>query len=319
MKLLPIFDKLLPSSVRARLSLPVESFINDDDISSLKSPINTAVSENGVSPAFFKGLILRASMEEILSLYPFDDLSSRDKAILEHLRKMEREHSEFKPLDSATWGNNLVLLNKIDRIIQKADTEFAVLVVNEKVIIWGFGNKLQASVDGSARAKLQELENYKKGNPVVSFFTHNHPGLFKQGDSAAYVPQSLSTLDLAYAVKRKLNLLRAIDYSGIPYTVISPDALWGEGSAHDLGSENWRHSPTLSEYLLQRDEEDRVFLAQHKCSEILNAGSLSPELTHHRDAILMNSQQWEEELPGIAVRFGFRYERKEEDISSLVN
>lgn len=312
MKLLPIFDKLLTLSRKAQLSLPAKSLDTREELFPRTFSVNkNDVPETQVTPSLFKGLMLAASMENIFPLYPFDNLSFKDKAILQHLRELEEEHSRFKPLDTATWERNLALLSKIDQVIQKADTEFAVLVVNEKIIVWGFGSKLQASVHDSARTNLQELKTYKENNQVISFFTHNHPDIFKQGDSGIYVPQSLSTLDLSYAVKHKLNLMRAIDYSGVSYTVISPDAQWGEGSANDLGSENWRQSPSLLEYLLLRDQEDESCLSQHKCFEILDARSLSPELIDHRGAILKNSQQWEEEMPGLAVRFGFRYEKKE--------
>jgi len=134
-KLLPIFDKLLPFSVKARVALPIEQFSNNEDTSSLISSADSAVSGIDVSQSLFKGLMLTASTKNLFPLYPFDDLSPRDK-------------------------------------------------------------------------------------------------------------------------------------------------------------------------------EDELFLSQHKCSEILNARSLSPELIHQREAILKNSQQWEEELPRLAVRFDFRYEKK---------
>jgi hypothetical protein len=261
--------------------------------SALKSDSEQITSPNG-SPKYYKGLLQLQELNKGLNIDdPYDLLSENDRRILLNLHALERKYCRFQPLGTHTREKVLDILSEVDPIIQKADTEFGVLVINERVLLLGCGQRDEVSSSDSCLIRQSFYPEIMKN----SFFavTHNHPNVFLQ-ESSSYVSAPSSLQDLTSFSKPHINLHRAVDYGGAVYTVeSSPNTKKG----------------LLADYLSHLTEDismDKELISDmQKLMKV--SGNLPPELRSSRDRVLEYLKGFEKALPEMAQQFGFTYRK----------
>jgi hypothetical protein len=182
-----------------------------------KSDSEQITSPNG-SPKYYQGLIQLQENKGLNIDDPYDLLSKKDRDILLALHALERKYCRFHPLGPDTREKVLDILKEVDPIIQKADTEFGVFVINERLLLAGCGQKGQIQASDSCLIRLSFYPEIMENS--FSAFTHNHPSGFFQ-KPGSYVPAPLSLADLIAFSNPRINLYRAVDYGGAAYTVES--------------------------------------------------------------------------------------------------
>ncbi|MBU6197240.1 MAG: hypothetical protein KGO93_06730 [Cyanobacteria bacterium REEB446] len=260
-----------------------------DSESTLDSP---RIISPEADPRHFQGLLqLQKLKREVNIDAPYHLLSKKDRGILLALHALERKYCRFQPLGPDTREKVLDILKEVDPIIQKADTEFGVVVMNERVFLVGCGQKdrIQASDSYLIRQSFypEIMEN------SFSAFTHNHPNaLFQEPSSYVSAPPSLG--DLVVFSNSRINLHRAVDYGGAVYTVQS--------------------SPNTKKELLADHLSDLAKgMDKQIIADIQNllkaSGNLPPELRFGRDRVLEYLKGFEEGLPEMAQEFDFTYSK----------
>jgi hypothetical protein len=256
-----------------------------------KSDSAQIISPNG-SPKYFQGLLQLQKLNRELNIdAPYDLLSKKDRDILLALHALERKYCRFHPLGPDTREKVLDILKEVDPIIQKADTEFGVAVINERVLVIGCGQKDQTRPSDSFLIKSSFYPEIMENSFIA--FTHNHPNLLFQ-EPSSYVSLPLSLMDLIFFSNSSLNLLRAVDHGGAAYTVeSSPNTKKG----------------LLADHLSDLDQD----MDKELISDIQNlvevSGTLPPELFQSRDRVLEYLKDFEEGLPAMAKQFGFTYSK----------
>ena len=266
--------------------------------SELKSNSEQITSPNG-SPKYYQGLIQLQVLNRELNIDdPYDLLSMKDRGILLDLRTLERKYCRFQTLGLDTREKVLDILKEVDPIIQKADTEFGVAVINEKVFVVGCGQKDQIRASDSFLIKSSFYPiNFFDRNPEIkenSFiaFTHNHPLLFQEPSS--YVSSPLTLIDLIFFSNSSLNLFRAVDHGGPVYTV--------EASSST-------EKALLADHLNNLGKNMDGGLISDMQELVKASGTLPPELHSSRDRILKYLKDFEGGLPVMAQQFGFTYSK----------
>lgn len=243
-------------------------------------------------PKYFQGLL---QVRDINIDDPYDSLSKKDRGILLNLRALERKHSRFQPFGANTREKVLDILKEVDPIIQKADKEFAVAVINERVLVMGCGEKDRFYPSDSFLIKLSFYPNLEINENFFTALTHNHPNVFLQElSSSVSAPLSLADLILfSNSPIFPINIIRAVDYGGDLFTV--------ETSLN-----------TKKELLADHLNDLRENMDQGLISDIqklVNSGTLSPELRSSRDRVLKYLKDFEEVLPEMAQKFDFTYSK----------
>ena len=256
-----------------------------------KSNSEQITSLNG-SPKYYQGLIQLQVLNRELNIDdPYDLLSMKDRGILLDLRALERKYCRFQTLGLDTREKVLDILKEVDPIIQKADTEFGVAVINEKVFVVGCGQKDQIRASDSYLIRQSFYPEIMENS--FSAFTHNHPNaLFQEPSSYVSAPPSLG--DLVVFSNSRINLHRAVDYGGAVYTV--------EASSST-------EKALLADHLNNLGKNMDGGLISDMQELVKASGTLPPELHSSRDRILKYLKDFEGGLPVMAQQFGFTYSK----------
>jgi hypothetical protein len=212
------------------------------------------------------------------------------------LRALERKYFRFQPFGTNTREKVLDILKEVDPIIQKADTEFGVVVINEKVLVMGCGGKGRLDLSDSFLIKLSFCPNLKIQENLFTALTHNHPNVCLQ-EPSSYVSSSLSLGDLTFFSNfptPPINIIRVVDCGGDVFTVeASPNT----------------KKELLADHLKDlRENLDKGLISD--VQELLKAsGTLSPELRPRRDRVLEYTRNFKEGLPEMAKQFDFMYSK----------
>ncbi|MFM7458860.1 MAG: hypothetical protein ACKO3R_09430 [bacterium] len=223
-------------------------------------------------------------------------LSPEDRSILLKLRGLEREHCTFKPPSELTREKTLKILDQANQLIQKADTEFALLVINEKAFVAAYGEKYNFAPHDSALIKLSFYPDIINDKNAFWGMTHNHPNGLCQ-DLGDYISFPPSFSDLQGFAQGKQSIYQVLDYSGTLYTL--------EASAKT------NKSPFL-DYVtgLSQGKEALLFNSQFEgIAKMMESptGTESPDFLDLRNQILEYAENAEANLPEMAEKFAFAY------------